>query len=75
MLEVAITWYRLQRDRYVTKSDRAARAATMLEYVLIAGIVIGLAVGIFTVFGTSINNFFDRTNDAVDGSGKKTPLP
>lgn len=69
MLEVAITWYRLQRDRYVTKSDKAARAATMLEYVLIAGIVIGLAAGIFTVFGTSIKGFFTKTNAAVDGAG------
>ena len=69
MLEVAITWYRLQRDRYVTKSDKAARAATMLEYVLIAGIVIGLAAGVFGLFGASIRGFFTRTNSAVDGAG------
>jgi Flp pilus assembly pilin Flp len=73
MLEVAITWYRLQRDRYVTKSDRAARAATMLEYVLIAGIVIGLAVGIFGLFGTAIKGFFTKTNTAVSNSGNATP--
>jgi Flp pilus assembly pilin Flp len=73
MLEVAITWYRLQRDRYVTKSDRAARAATMLEYVLIAGIVIGLAAGVFGLFGTAIRGFFTRTNDQVGNAGVANP--
>lgn len=73
MLEVAITWYRLQRDRYVTKSDKAARAATMLEYVLIAGIVIGLAAGVFGLFGTAIKGFFTKTNTAVSNSGNATP--
>jgi Flp pilus assembly pilin Flp len=69
MLEVAITWYRLQRDRYVTKSDRAARAATMLEYVLIAGIVIGLAAGVFGLFGKAIKGFFEETNTQVGKAG------
>ena len=73
MLEVAITWYRLQRDRYVTKSDRAARAATMLEYVLIAGIVIGLAAGVFGLFGTAIKGFFTRTNSQVNNAGTTPP--
>jgi Flp pilus assembly pilin Flp len=45
----------------------------MLEYVLIAGIVIGLAAGVFGLFGTAIRGFFTRTNDQVGNAGVANP--
>lgn len=44
---------------------RNPRAATMLEYVLIAGIVMGVAAGIFATFKGTITSWFTTTNAAV----------
>jgi Flp pilus assembly pilin Flp len=38
----------------------------MLEYVLIAGIVIGVATAVFVSFKTTINGWFGKTADVVN---------
>jgi Flp pilus assembly pilin Flp len=38
----------------------------MLEYVLIAGIVIGVAAAVFVSFKSTINGWFGKTADVVN---------
>jgi Flp pilus assembly pilin Flp len=47
---------------------RNPRAATMLEYVLIAGIVMGVAAGIFATFKTTIRGWFESTGTGITGA-------
>ena len=47
---------------------RNPRAATMLEYVLIAGIVMGVAAGIFATFKTTIRSWFESTGTGITGA-------
>ena len=46
--------------------ERSPRAATMLEYMLIAGVVIGVATVLYTVFGKAITDFFTDTSSTID---------
>lgn len=46
--------------------ERSPRAATMLEYMLIAGVVIAVAGTLYTVFGKSIKDFFTNTSKTID---------
>ncbi len=52
--------------RALTSRVRSPRAATMLEYVLIAGIVIGVAAAVFVSFKSTINGWFGKTADVVN---------
>lgn len=46
--------------------ERSPRAATMLEYMLIAGVVIAVAATLYGVFGTAIKTFFTNTGTKVN---------
>ena len=46
--------------------ERSPRAATMLEYMLIAGVVIAVAGVLYGVFGKAINTFFTNTGTKVN---------
>ena len=52
--------------RALTSRVRSPRAATMLEYVLIAGIVIGVATAVFIGFKSTITSWFNNTNTVVN---------
>lgn len=52
--------------RALTSRVRSPRAATMLEYVLIAGIVIGVATAVFIGFKSTITGWFNKTSDVVN---------
>jgi hypothetical protein len=59
--------------RALTSRVRSPRAATMLEYVLIAGIVIGVATAVFIGFKTTITSWFNKTDGVVSTAGDKAP--
>ena len=46
--------------------ERSPRAATMLEYMLIAGVVIAVAATLYGVFGKAIKGFFTDTAGTID---------
>jgi Flp pilus assembly pilin Flp len=46
--------------------ERSPRAATMLEYMLIAGVVIAVAGVLYGVFGGAIKTFFTNTGTQVN---------
>lgn len=46
--------------------ERSPRAATMLEYMLIAGVVIAVAGVLYGVFGKAISTFFTNTGTKVN---------
>ena len=52
--------------RALTSRVRSRRAATMLEYVLIAGIVMGVAAGVVLTFKNTISGWFSKTQNVVD---------
>ena len=60
---------------FVGTKVRNPRAATMLEYVLIAGIVMGVAAGIFATFKTTISSWFTSTGTSIDGASNVAPVP
>ena len=48
--------------------ERSPRAATMLEYMLIAGVVIAVAATLYGVFGQAIQTFFKNTGTKVNST-------
>lgn len=52
--------------RGLSSRVRSRRAATMLEYVLIAGIVMGVAAGVFVAFKGTITGWFKSTETVVN---------
>ena len=59
--------------RALTSRVRSPRAATMLEYVLIAGIVIGVATVVFVGFRNTITGWFNTTATVVNTANGNTP--
>jgi Flp pilus assembly pilin Flp len=59
--------------RALTSRVRSPRAATMLEYVLIAGIVIGVATAVFIGFKSTITGWFNKTNTVVNTASEVAP--
>lgn len=72
MIQIMLNWFRaLIGVRFGRVLPR--RAATMLEYVLLAGVVLALGAVIYTVFGSSISGFFNDASDTVDNPGTVAP--
>lgn len=67
MASFIINWARTNIEARTARLE-SRRAATMLEYVLIAGVVLGVAAGVFLVFKDSLTSFFSGTSDAIDGA-------
>lgn len=63
MFSSALVFVRSKTARF---HSRAPRAATMLEYMLIAGVVIAVAATLYGVFGGAIKDFFTNTSTKVN---------
>lgn len=64
MIEIMLNWFRaLISLRFGRVLPR--RAATMLEYVLLAGVVLAIGAVIYATFGSAIKDFFQGAGDKV----------
>lgn len=66
MIEVMLNWFRAAIELRTRHLPR--RAATMLEYVLIAGVVLAVAAGVFVLFKGTLKTFFTGANTAVSSA-------
>lgn len=71
MIDVMLNWF---RTVFAIRTQRLPRrAATMLEYVLIAGVVLAVAAGIFVTFKGTLKTFFSGANSQVGTATSVAP--
>lgn len=66
MTDVMLNWFRTQYEVRTQRMPR--RAATMLEYVLIAGVILGVGALLATQFAQPLSNWFGNTGKQVNTS-------